>query len=272
MSLNKFRDYDKYELVNIEAKANKLGLKSGTDDYPVCLSNTADKQLITRKLTSNDFDGIIFNGGEQTFYNQIQSKINIMNTADANVEMFNDNISYGSRTFDGSDIGIGDFIKIKANGFYNTRSGAGEILRGVFVRLNDGTTNNDFEVYQANPPGPTPTRSGIFFPEAPLNNSKSFWEIEIILKKVADNGIPNNTELSYVYKVWGNTNFTTNYYNFNAIANRENPIASAGLTYGPNMTIKSNWKAYGEPTFLNPDFQIYTEQYYVSKVVGVSNV
>jgi hypothetical protein len=66
MSLNQLVNYERNEIIKNEIKARKLGLTTGNDNEPVFVSNTGDKQLVTRKLTPSDFEY-----GEFTLYKMV---------------------------------------------------------------------------------------------------------------------------------------------------------------------------------------------------------
>ena len=263
MSINKLRNYTKYGIVNFEAKALKLGLMNETDNIPVCISNTGDKSLISRKLTADDFQGVVLRGGTQTFFNQLTPKLNIMNVEDARVPIYNTINQVGSRTVNCDNFEIGDFINIKANGHFSTRTGQDEILRGLFVRLGDGTQNAVFEIYT---PPSTNIRELIYFPQAPLNAGFSSWELDVYLTKIGIDGTVNNVRLSGTFKSYG---ATTGSGSVDSNINSTFTQRTSTIDFRLDPIVDIEWKALAGPTNVNSDFQIWTDNLYMTKTSGV---
>tara|TARA_R110002153_G_scaffold57757_5_gene158700 strand:- start:91 stop:897 length:807 start_codon:yes stop_codon:yes gene_type:complete len=265
MSLNKLRNYSKYEIVNFEAKASKLGLINETDDTPVCISNTGDKSLVSRKLTTDDFAGVVLRGGTQTFYSQLTAKLNIMNVQDANVPIYNTVNEVGSRTVNCEDFKVGDYIKIKANGHYSTRTGQDELLRGIFLRLADTSQNCDYEIYT---PPSTNIRELIYFPQAPLNAGFSSWSFEIYVTKIGLDGTLNNAECSGTFRSYGQTT-AAGAVGSSVFSTFSKRLGTLDFRLTP--TVGFNWKALAGASNVDADFQIWTDNVYVSKTSDVEN-
>jgi hypothetical protein len=262
MSLNKFRDYSKYELVNIEAKAKKLGLIDGVNNKCCFISNTGDKQIISRDITPADLPtGATGYGTNMTLYQQINDKINIVNTADAVVPIYNDTGAQGSRTMDCSEFQIGDYIECHSSGFYNTRSGQAESLRGLYLQISDGTTTQTWSIYS--PPETNP-RYSLAFPECVNNLNQGLWTIDVKFIKMDFDGASNNC------KVFVRFNSQSNVAGEGSGASCFSELSTTGITFNGTVSVNWSWK-YGTGANLSSSFQIYTLDSYVKRVFRIQS-
>ena len=261
MSLNKFRDYQKYSIVNGELKANKLGLISATNDKCCFISNTGDKQIISRDITPNDLPiGTSGYGNNITVYQQLTDKINIVNTTDAVVDIFNDTGAEGSRTMDCQEFQIGDYIQCISTGFHTTRSGQSEILRGLNLKISDGTNTQTWDIYT--PPLTNPNYE-IVFPECVNGLNQSLWDLDIKFFKVDFNGSSTNSKV--LVKFNSQSNITGG--SGSAIFSE---VSTTGINFNGTVTVTWSWK-YGTGTQLSSSFQIYTLDSYVKRVFRIQS-
>ena len=258
MSLNKIVDYDKYTILNGQLKADKLGLKNATDDYPVCVSNTGNKELISRKLTPNDINVNLY-GIPKYFYKQRTTKINIVNTAEEVSSIYQNSISSpavfdGDSSIDCSAMQKGDFIEFKGSGFHSTRNGQNELLKGLYVSINDGSISEVFQVYFIPPAAPV-WRQLFSFPKAPLNDSIAQWNINIKLVKFENDNIAGNVRLEVQFNSLGEDLSTQENKTFGNIFKL---TGTQALNWSNVCSFSFAWK-YGSAPYLAPQFQIYTE-------------
>ena len=262
MSLNKFRDYSKYELVNIEAKAKKLGLIDGVNDKCCFISNTGDKQIISRDITPNDLPtGASGYGTNMTLYQQLTDRINIVNTADAVRAIYNDTNAQGSRTVDCREFQIGDYIECNSSGFYITRTGQAELLRGLNLYISDGTTSQTWDIYT--PPETNP-RYAILFPQSINGFNQSFWNIDVKFIKIDVDGVADNC------KVYVKFSAQTNRSSDTTAVTCFSELSTTGIDFNETVTVSWNWK-YGTGTQLDSAFQIYTLDSTVKRVFGIQS-
>lgn len=265
MSLNKLRSYEKYSIVNGELKANKLGLITATNNKCCFISNTGDKEIIARDITEDDLPAQSRSyGNNVTVYQQSNDKINIVNTADAVRAIYNDTDAKGSRTFTMNNSEDGDYIQIISRGFYTTRTGQAEILRGLNLSITDTVNTQVWDLYS--PPETNP-RYAILFPESVNNFNQSIWDLEIkILRRAA----------------FGSTNIKL-FVRFNSQSNKGSgaglgqgsacftELSTTGINWDGEVTVNYSWK-YGTGTQLSSSFQIYTLDTTIKKVQGIQSV
>ena len=144
MSLNQLVNYERNEIIKNEIKAVKLGLTTGTDGEPLFISETGDKQLVTRKLTPTDFPY-----GSYSLY-QIKSPFikSIAPNVNADYYMIQEVLGtfQGVYYVDFRTLKTGDRIDLEYWGYY-TNSNAGQQENGFrYTRLYFG---NQFITWDA---------------------------------------------------------------------------------------------------------------------------
>ena len=144
MSLNQLVNYEKNEIIKNEIKAVKLGLTTGTDGEPVFISETGDKQLVTRKLTPTDFPY-----GSYSLY-QIKSPFikAIAPGVNADYYMIQEVLGtfQGVYYVDFRTLKTGDRIDLEYYGFYSNSNGGTDEDGFRYVRLYFG---NQFITWDA---------------------------------------------------------------------------------------------------------------------------
>ena len=129
MSLNKFKDYTKYTIIDGELKAKKLGLKEATDNKCCFISNTGDKQIIARDITPADLPGGGFTNGTFTLYTMIDPFVKSI-TPNVNADYYMIQQVSGSyqglNSYDFRTMKAGDKISMDFYGHYTTPTGATE--------------------------------------------------------------------------------------------------------------------------------------------------
>lgn len=265
MSLNKFRDYSKYSIVNGELKANKLGLITATDNKCCFISNTGDKEIIARDITEADLPAQNKSyGNNVTVYQQSNDKVNIVTTADAVVSIYNDTDAKGSRTINMSNSENGDYIQIISRGFYTTRTGQAEILRGLYISITDNVTTQVWSLYS--PPETNP-RFSIGFPESVNNFNQSLWDLEIKILRRASGG---STNIKLFVKFNSQSNSSTSAGSGQG-SSCFTALSTDGISWDGDVTVNFAWK-YGTGSQLSSSFQIYTLDTYIKKVQGIQSV
>jgi len=257
MSLNKFREYNKYGIINGELKANKLGLINATDDKCCFISNTGDKEIISRDITPADLPASVAGYGNiKTVYQQLDQRVNIVNTASAVSAIYNDANSHGSRNgIDCSDFLEGDYLQINSYGFYQTPQAGAKFLGGIKVTLTDASgAQEDFSIYT---PPSTNIRDRIGFPQGVINFSVTFWELDIKLIK----NFINSEPCVKLYLKFLSSSLTTN-ETYATVITR---LPATGIAWNHSMSVSWDWKYSGDPAELSPDFVIYTEESSVKK-------
>jgi hypothetical protein len=262
MSLNKFNDYDKYEILNGQLKAKKLGLKDATNNKCCFISNSGEKDIISRDIIPSDLPtGAGGYGTNVTVYQQLTDKINIVNTADAVVPIFNDINAVGSRTVDCTEFQVGDYIECNSSGFHTTRQGQSEILRGLNLKISDGINSQTWEIYT---PPETNTRYGILFPTSVANFNQSLWDLNIKFIKNDFDAISNNC------KVFVKFNSQTNAPNEGSGSAIFNKFSTVGIDWNGTVSVTWSWK-YSTSPDLSPSFQIYTLDSTVKRVFRIQS-
>ena len=126
MSLNKFKDYTKYTIIDGELKAKKLGLKDAPDNKCCFISNTGDKEIIARDITPADLPGSGFTNGSYTLYTMISPFVQSI-TENVNADYFilqqNTGSYQGSFIFDLQTMKTGDKLELEYYGHYTNSLG-----------------------------------------------------------------------------------------------------------------------------------------------------
>jgi len=129
MSLNKFKDYTKYSILDGELKAKKLGLKDATDNKCCFISDTGDKEIIARDITPADLPGGGFTNGTFNLYAMIDPFVQpITPNVNADYAMVQQTAgSYlGLYDYDFRTMKRGDKITMEFYGHYTIPSGSTE--------------------------------------------------------------------------------------------------------------------------------------------------
>lgn len=201
MSLNKSQDYNKYSNINFQYKAKKLGLLDATDGKCCFISNTGDKQIISRDITASDLpQNAPVIGGTQTFLNKIISNIIQIDTINTPVTIIPDANLIGSKSgIDTSSFEKGDFLEYKCSGHYGTRANVNEFMRGVSVILSDGVAfSQTVQLWDGTGIG------SLVFPH--VINTTGFWDLSLKVTKTGTAVSNSNGLVSVKIRTWSPTN------------------------------------------------------------------
>lgn len=265
MSLNKLRSFEKYSIIKGELKANKLGLINATDNKCCFISNTGDKEIISRDITPADLPASVSGYGNiKTVYQQLDQRVNVVNTASAVSPIYNDTNSHGSRNgIDCSDFLEGDYLQINSYGFYQTPQAGAKALQGIKVTLTDSDGfQQDFSVYY---PPSTNIRDRIVFPEAVITTSVTFWELDI---KLIKNFINNEPCVKLYLKFLAHNSFSGD-GPYSTVITR---LPTTGIAWNSSMSVSWDWKYSSNAADLSPSFVIYTEESSVKKCSRIDDV
>jgi hypothetical protein len=207
MSLNQMVNYERNGAIKNEIKAVKLGLTTATDNEPFFISNTGDKQLITRKIEPTDFEY-----GRFSVYSSLVSfGVSLTQAATYDILIDNPNQFAGTYNIDLSTLKQGDTIDFEYHGFYtNQLDNASNVLPMVGVRFGSNQIRWDYIV------DPDPYNL-TFFPSSSiddLRNTPRTFKFNFQVIATSDFNPETNT-VEVVASGNSMTNCNTNRFNFN---------------------------------------------------------